>query len=124
MTSDFWLFLQPLHGRERHLNDTLERLDSFFASRNPPIDNDSSEVLLNTMEKLTSDLSLTNDHPFTTWSRDCYINKTWDLTCQYNRVGRYQKFNVLVYKYDKKDADMPTDVYLINNWVEWLPEKH
>lgn len=123
--SDFWLFLRPYRGREHHMNQAIDKLEEFFSAQDTPVNKSPAEAVLGTMEKLVSDVSLVFDTPFTSWSRDCYINKTWDLTCQYSRINRYQKFNILLWKYNpEKPGENPTDVLLIERWVEWLPEKN
>lgn len=115
-------------SRQDYLMDAVDSLESFFSRQKPPIEKDPSELVFDTMDELTSDLSLVFDVPFSNWSREHTINKTYDLACQCQRVNRYCRYDIFLWKYPKEETldeeGLVRAKYLIpiTGWVEMLPE--
>jgi len=111
--------------RQDEMSEAVDVLEDYFSRQNPPITKDPAPMVFETMEQLTSDLSLVFETPYSNWSRDCTINKTFDLTCQCSRIGRYMKYNIVVWRYAKDDeSGNPVGFIPIHGWSEMLPEKH
>ena len=110
--------------RQDRLNESVTQLEQIFESKKPPIEVDPAPLIFDTMEKLVSDLSLVFDAPYSNWSRECTINKTYDLNCQCNRIGRYCEYRISIWRYPNEEAPIPVGFTPVYSWTEMLPAKN